>query len=239
MSIPRAPNICRVTSYRNSSKLWFVVTAGEGVREIAEAWKEKGDYLRSHALQALALETAEAFAELLHRKIREMWGFPDPPEMTHLDRWKARYRGVRVSFGYPACPNLEDQAILWRLLRPDERIGVRDYAAQGLAHSKNRASIGPLLAALDDETPKVRAAAAKTLIEVAGAEAVELLIGVLEEQGPNSRSALRICFRSVDDVDRLATTVSAYVAEAIDVENAGPVISAIRLTTSLASAVAA
>jgi uncharacterized protein YdeI (YjbR/CyaY-like superfamily) len=45
--------------------------------------------------------------------------------------------------------------------------------------------------------------------------------GVLESQGPNSRSALRICFRSVDDVDRLATTVSAYVAEAIDVENAG------------------
>jgi 5-methyltetrahydrofolate--homocysteine methyltransferase len=103
----------------------FVTTAGEGVRELAETWKEKGDYLRSHALQALALETAEAFAEWLHMKIREMWGFPDPPDMTHLDRWKARYRGIRVSFGYPACPNLEDQAILWRLLRPDERIGVR------------------------------------------------------------------------------------------------------------------
>ena len=45
--------------------------------------------------------------------------------------------------------------------------------------------------------------------------------GVLESQGPNSRSALRVCFRSVDDVDRLATTVSDYVAEAIDVEDAG------------------
>ncbi len=107
------------------SVAFFVTTAGEGVREVAEEWKEKGEYLRSHALQALALETAEAFAELLHEKIREMWGFPDPKETTHQDRWKSRYRGVRVSFGYPACPNLEDQAILWRLLKPDERIGVR------------------------------------------------------------------------------------------------------------------
>ena len=45
--------------------------------------------------------------------------------------------------------------------------------------------------------------------------------GVLESQGPNSRSALRICFRSTDDVTRLADTVKAYVAEAIDVEEAG------------------
>ena len=45
--------------------------------------------------------------------------------------------------------------------------------------------------------------------------------GVLEEQGPNSRSALRIRFTSVDDVDRLAETISAYIAEAIDVEDAG------------------
>jgi 5-methyltetrahydrofolate--homocysteine methyltransferase len=102
----------------------FVTTAGEGVRELANEWKDRGDYLRSHALQALALETAEAFAELLHRKIREMWGFPDPPGLTHAERWKAHYRGVRTSFGYPACPRLEDQAVLWRLLEP-EKIGVQ------------------------------------------------------------------------------------------------------------------
>ncbi|MBI1852335.1 MAG: methionine synthase [Planctomycetes bacterium] len=102
---------------------FFVTTAGEGVRKIANLWKDRGDYLRSHALQALALETAEAFAEVLHQKIREMWGIPDPPTMTHAERWKAKYRGVRVSFGYPACPRLDDQAILWRLLEPG-RIGV-------------------------------------------------------------------------------------------------------------------
>ena len=70
-----------------------------------------------------AKETAEASAEWLHRRIREEWGFPDPPTLTMHERFTSRYRGKRYSFGYPACPNLEDQAKLWRLLRPEE-IGV-------------------------------------------------------------------------------------------------------------------
>ena len=60
----------------------FVVTAGEGVRERSEKAKNDGYYFKSHGLQALAIETAEACAEWLHRRIREDWGFPDPPELT-------------------------------------------------------------------------------------------------------------------------------------------------------------
>jgi 5-methyltetrahydrofolate--homocysteine methyltransferase len=101
----------------------FVVTCGAGVRQRAAAWKERGDYLRSHALQALAIECAEATAEWLHARLRTLWGFPDPPELTIADKLKAHYRGIRVSFGYPACPELADQVTLWRLLRPEE-IGV-------------------------------------------------------------------------------------------------------------------
>jgi 5-methyltetrahydrofolate--homocysteine methyltransferase len=101
----------------------FAVTCGRGVRERAQALKEQGAYLRSHALQALAIECAEAFAEMLHSRLRTLWGFPDPPELTLEDKLKARYRGLRVSFGYPACPELADQATLWRLLRP-EQIGI-------------------------------------------------------------------------------------------------------------------
>ena len=101
----------------------FVVTCGAGVRQRAATWKERGDYLRSHALQALAIECAEATAEWLHARLRTLWGFPDPPELTIADKLKAHYRGIRVSFGYPACPELADQATLWRLLRPEE-IGV-------------------------------------------------------------------------------------------------------------------
>ncbi len=102
----------------------FVVTAGEGVRARSEQAKNDGYYFKSHGLQALAIESAEACAEWLHRRIREDWGFPDPPEMTMAQRFTSRYRGKRYSFGYPACPDLEDQAGLWKLLRPEE-IGVQ------------------------------------------------------------------------------------------------------------------
>ena len=94
------------------------------MRALADEWKDEGDYLRSHILQVLALEGAEAFAELLHEKIREMWGFADPPATTMHDLFKAQYRGVRVSFGYPACPRLEDQEQLFRLLDVSKQIGV-------------------------------------------------------------------------------------------------------------------
>jgi 5-methyltetrahydrofolate--homocysteine methyltransferase len=102
----------------------FVVTAGEGVRERSEKAKNEGYYFKSHGMQALAIESAEACAEWLHRRIREDWGFPDPPELTMAQRFISRYRGKRYSFGYPACPNLEDQAGIWKLLRPEE-IGVQ------------------------------------------------------------------------------------------------------------------
>ncbi len=101
----------------------FVVTAGQGVRAYYEEAKNSGEYFKAHALQALAIETAEACAEWLHRRIREDWGYPDATTMTMQERFTSRYRGKRYSFGYPACPNLEDQAKLWRLLRPEE-IGV-------------------------------------------------------------------------------------------------------------------
>jgi 5-methyltetrahydrofolate--homocysteine methyltransferase len=102
----------------------FVVTAGAGIRERSEEWKQQGEYLKAHGLQALAIETAEGCAEWLHRRIREDWGFPDPPSTTMHDRFTSRYRGKRYSFGYPACPNLDDQQGIWKLLRPED-IGVQ------------------------------------------------------------------------------------------------------------------
>ncbi len=98
----------------------FALTAGKGIRERYQRYKDAGEFLKSHAIQALALETAEAMAEWLHSKIRGWWGFPDDPGMTMRDRFQARYRGRRYSFGYPACPDLEQQAELFRLLRPEE-----------------------------------------------------------------------------------------------------------------------
>jgi 5-methyltetrahydrofolate--homocysteine methyltransferase len=102
----------------------FVTTAGEGIRALSNELKDKGDFVKMHGVQALALETAEAYAELLHAQLRSMWGFPDKPNMTMLERFRAEYQGKRYSFGYPACPRLEDQEKLFAALRPEE-IGVR------------------------------------------------------------------------------------------------------------------
>jgi 5-methyltetrahydrofolate--homocysteine methyltransferase len=108
---------------RRDHLVLFVVTAGAGIRQRSEEAKAAGRYLFAHGLQALALESAEACAEWLHRRIREDWGFPDPSSLTMAARFTSHYRGKRYSFGYPACPNLEDQAGIWMLLRPEE-IGV-------------------------------------------------------------------------------------------------------------------
>ncbi|MCY8230777.1 methionine synthase [Priestia endophytica] len=102
----------------------FAVTAGKGVRELSKTFKDNGDFLKSHALQALALETAEGLAERMHQQIRDQWGFPDSPDFTMQERFTAKYQGQRFSFGYPACPNLEDQEKLFKLLQPEE-IGIQ------------------------------------------------------------------------------------------------------------------
>ncbi|MEH7306678.1 methionine synthase [Neobacillus drentensis] len=103
---------------------FFTVTAGKGIRQKADQFKAEGRFLESHALQSLALETAEGFAELIHRQMRDRWGFPDPLDFTMQDRFAAHYQGQRFSFGYPACPELEDQKKLFKLIQPEE-IGIQ------------------------------------------------------------------------------------------------------------------
>ncbi|WP_243291302.1 methionine synthase [Bacillus sp. FJAT-47783] len=101
----------------------FAVTAGANIRKVGKQFKEDGQFFRSHAVQALALELAEGLAERTHQLIRDRWGFPDHPDFTMRDRFAAKYQGQRYSFGYPACPDLEDQAKLFHLLKP-EKIGI-------------------------------------------------------------------------------------------------------------------
>ncbi len=89
---------------------FFVVGAGDGVRERATADRKAGEYLRSHAIQSLAVETAEAAAERLHHRLREQWGFPDPAETTMKNRFRAEYRGKRYSPGLPGLPRSRSAA---------------------------------------------------------------------------------------------------------------------------------
>lgn len=104
----------------------FIVTAGIGVREMANKWKDEGKYLMSHGLAALALESAEGFAEYLHKKIRAQWGITDPEGLSIKDLFSAnKYQGARFSFGYPACPDLSDQQKLFGLLDLSEDFPVK------------------------------------------------------------------------------------------------------------------
>lgn len=124
-----SPGLCLADYVRPVSDIekdyvgMFAVTAGTGIRQAADQLKKEGRFLESHALQALALESAEGFAELIHRQIRDRWGFPDSTEMTMKDRFAAKYQGQRFSFGYPACPDLDDQKKLFKLLQPED-IGI-------------------------------------------------------------------------------------------------------------------
>jgi 5-methyltetrahydrofolate--homocysteine methyltransferase len=118
-----ADYVAPLASGETDTVAMFVTTCGAGVRKLSQELKDNGEYVLSQTIQALAIETAEAFAEKLHHDLRRGWGIEDPPDFTMADIHKARYQGIRVSFGYPACPELADQEKLWKLLRP-ETIGV-------------------------------------------------------------------------------------------------------------------
>lgn len=100
-----------------------VVTAGRRVSEVAREWFAADRYRDYLHLHGLGVETAEALAEYIHKQIRNEWGIADADARDKQEIFKQRYQGSRYSFGYPACPRLEDQLKLWPLLRP-ERIGV-------------------------------------------------------------------------------------------------------------------
>ncbi|MDN5708412.1 MAG: methionine synthase [Planococcus sp. (in: firmicutes)] len=125
----KAPFLCLADYLKSTASgemdyvAFMQVTAGHGVRAEATRLKEAGRFLESHTLQATALELAEGFAERIHQEIRDQWGFPDATDFSMRDRFAAKYQGQRFSFGYPACPNLEDQAKLFGLIKPED-IGV-------------------------------------------------------------------------------------------------------------------
>ncbi|HUO14650.1 MAG TPA: methionine synthase [Verrucomicrobiae bacterium] len=102
-----------------------LVTIGPNATIETQRLFEGGEYTKYLYVHGLSVETAEALAELHHKKMREELGIAgdDAPEIRDL--FHQKYRGSRYSFGYPACPNLEDQTKLFALLKPEENVGVR------------------------------------------------------------------------------------------------------------------
>lgn len=102
-----------------------LVTIGPKASVETQRLFEGGEYTKYLYLHGLSVETAEALAEFHHKQMREELGIAaeDSPEIRDL--FHQKYRGSRYSFGYPACPNLEDQTKLFALLKPEENVGVR------------------------------------------------------------------------------------------------------------------
>ncbi len=100
------------------------VTIGATASHETQKLFEGGEYTKYLYLHGLSVESAEALAELSHKRIREELGMAGDDSPHIRDLFHQKYRGSRYSFGYPACPNLEDQTKLFALLHPDENIGV-------------------------------------------------------------------------------------------------------------------
>jgi 5-methyltetrahydrofolate--homocysteine methyltransferase len=102
-----------------------VVTVGKRASDLTKELFERGDFTKYLYTHGLSVETAEALAEFMHKEIRSELGIggEDSPEVRDL--FHQKYRGSRYSFGYPACPNLEDQTKIFTLLEPEKNIGVR------------------------------------------------------------------------------------------------------------------
>jgi 5-methyltetrahydrofolate--homocysteine methyltransferase len=134
ISFPRQPQGRRLSiadyfeplsSGRRDVVGFSIVTIGDEASRQTQKLFEAGDFTKYLYLHGLSVETAEALAELAHKQARELLGIAGDDSPRVSDLFHQKYRGSRYSFGYPACPNLEDQAKIFRLLKPEENIGVR------------------------------------------------------------------------------------------------------------------
>jgi 5-methyltetrahydrofolate--homocysteine methyltransferase len=101
-----------------------LVTIGDKASRETQRLFEGGEYTRYLYLHGLGVETAEALAEFHHKLMRAELGIGGDDSPHIRDLFHQKYRGSRYSFGYPACPNLEDQTKLFALLHPEENVGV-------------------------------------------------------------------------------------------------------------------
>src|SRR5437867_633806 len=102
-----------------------LVTIGAKASLETQRLFESGEYTKYLYLHGLSVETAEALAEYHHKLMRQELGIGADDSPHIRDLFHQKYRGSRYSFGYPACPNLEDQTKLFLLLKPEENVGVR------------------------------------------------------------------------------------------------------------------
>jgi 5-methyltetrahydrofolate--homocysteine methyltransferase len=102
----------------------FAVTAGLGLDELCRGFDRDHDDYNSIMAKALADRLAEAFAEYLHKRVREQWGYGKREQLTNEDLIRERYRGIRPAPGYPACPDHTEKQTLFDLLEVERHTGL-------------------------------------------------------------------------------------------------------------------
>jgi 5-methyltetrahydrofolate--homocysteine methyltransferase len=103
----------------------FAVTTGVGVDALCARFEKEHDDYNSIMTKALADRLAEAFAECLHKQVRDEWGYGKQEQLSNEDLIREKYRGIRPAAGYPACPDHTEKRTLFDLLQAEERTGIR------------------------------------------------------------------------------------------------------------------
>jgi 5-methyltetrahydrofolate--homocysteine methyltransferase len=105
---------------------FFAVTAGLGADEVSQRFRDEHDDYNAIMVQALADRLSEAFAELMHTRVRkEFWGYAADENLSNEAVIKEEYRGIRPAPGYPACPEHTEKGILWDLLDAEKNSGIK------------------------------------------------------------------------------------------------------------------
>ena len=102
----------------------FAVTSGIGLQELCDRFKAEHDDYNAIMAEAIADRLAEAFAECLHKRVRDEWGYGCAEGLSNADLIQEKYRGIRPAAGYPACPDHTEKGPLWRLLDVQANTGM-------------------------------------------------------------------------------------------------------------------
>jgi 5-methyltetrahydrofolate--homocysteine methyltransferase len=103
----------------------FAVTTGIGLKDLCDRFRAENDDYNAIMAEALADRLAEAFAECLHKQVRDEWGYGREENLAMPEIIQEKYRGIRPAAGYPACPDHTEKGTLWRLLDVEANTGMR------------------------------------------------------------------------------------------------------------------
>jgi 5-methyltetrahydrofolate--homocysteine methyltransferase len=103
----------------------FAVTTGIGLKELCDSFRAKHDDYNAIMAEAIADRLAEAFAECLHKRVRDEWGYGRAENLSHDELIHEKYRGIRPAPGYPACPDHTEKGTLWQLLDVQTNTGMQ------------------------------------------------------------------------------------------------------------------